>query len=91
MLPGPLEHFLCGNRCHGRLHHLPGGLRDNRGNAQYQAGETTLGLILFDPFELTQDRFDDFAAAKEVFLGFGFRRLAFHKGEELLAKLQNFR
>jgi hypothetical protein len=43
-------------------------LRNNRGNAQYQAGKITLGLILFEPFELTQDRFDDFAAAKEVFL-----------------------
>jgi hypothetical protein len=69
------------------LHHLAGGLRNNRGNAQHQASKTTLGLILFESFELTQDRFDDFTAAQEVFLGFGLQRLLSDEGQQLLAKL----
>jgi len=41
--------------------------------------------------QFTQNGFDNFAAAKELFLGFGFRRLAFYEGQELLTKLQDFR
>jgi hypothetical protein len=67
VFPGPFEHFLSGNRFHGLLHNLPGGFRYERRNAQHQAGKTTLGLTLFEPFEFTQDGFDNFAAPKELF------------------------
>jgi hypothetical protein len=40
--------------------------------------KTTLGLILFEPFEFTQDGFDNFAAAKELFPPSRWRKVLIH-------------
>ena len=76
---------LCGrNRLQRVSNHLVCRGGDQRARREHQPRNPTLRLLLFEPFEFAEDRFNHLTAPEQALVRRGFGRFRLDKGEQLV-------